>query len=236
MSKLYQFPPLTDPALQKYDLKNKVYKGSDCVVLCKVKQPFGDLLNMSSRFPLSVNGENIRSIEALYQSMRFPSVAVLQKKIIDEPSPYNAKQLTKDYKEKVPSRPDWYQNKVLIMRWCLQQKLACHYDEVGKLLDETGDKDIVETSPDGHFWGGNKYRDSYEGANVFGQLLMELRQELRTKTEAEIKNVGILAMNDFLLLGNPITLVETGVVPVKAKKKTAKKTKAIVPDQLNLEF
>jgi type I restriction enzyme, S subunit len=222
-----QHPPLTDPDLASYDLTNKRYIAADCVVICRVKEPFGHLLNMSSEYPLIINGLKINSVEALYQALRFPLHPGLQRLIIEDPSPLMAKDSAKVGKDRGWGRTDWYQKKVKIMRWCLQIKLACHYDEVGFLLDSTGDKDIVETSPDGNFWGGLRDDDSYFGANVFGQLLMELRGEYRTKSEAEMRNVQMLAIENFLLYGDPIQKINR-IVNVAMKKKMDKN-----PEQLD---
>jgi ribA/ribD-fused uncharacterized protein len=224
MADLNQHPPLADPDLQRYDLSNKRYPADDCIVICRVKDPFGHLLNMSSQYPMIINEVKIKSVEALYQSIRFPHHPDLQKDIIEEPSPLIAKDYAKAGNNRGEGRSDWYQKKVKVMRWCIRVKLACHYRDVGKLLNDTVDKDIVETSPDGHFWGGEKDGDFYVGANVFGQLLMELRNEYRTKTETEIKNVELLDIDDFLLYGEPITTYRRGLLEVKKKKK-------IVPQQ-----
>ena len=233
MINLIQHPPLTDPDLQKIDLSNKRYIAADCVVICRVMEPFGHLLNMSSEYPLIINGVKINSVEALYQAMRFPHHPGLQQIIIVDPSPFMAKDSAKVGKDRGWGRSEWYQKKVKIMRWCLQVKLACHYDEVGFLLDSTGDKDIVETSPDGNFWGGLRDDDSYFGANVFGQLLMEPRTEYRTKKESEIKTVAMLDLEDFLLYGEAIQSYARGAIGLKKKKKTVQSQD---PDQLGLGF
>ena len=104
-------------------------------------------------------------------------------------------------------RPNWYQAKVTMMRWCLRVKLACNYEQFGALLDSTGARTIVETSPDGNFWGGVPQGDKLVGANVFGQLLIELREEYRTKSREELTIVAPLTIPDFILFGKPISEV-----------------------------
>ena len=113
------------------DMTEKTYNASKCIVLHKVKEPFGDLLNMSSAFPMIVNGIKIRSSEALYQSLRFPFLPNVQKKIIDTASPLMAKRIISPLKGQ--SRIDFDELRIDFMRWCLRVKLACNYEGVGEL-------------------------------------------------------------------------------------------------------
>ena len=108
-------------------------------------------------------------------------------------------------------RANWYQVKVIFMKWCLRVKLACNYDSFGPLLESTSDKVIVETSPDGNFWGAvwHDVRNELTGANVFGQLLMELREEYRSKSREEMITVRPLDIPDFLLFGETIKVVRS---------------------------
>lgn len=185
--------------------KEKRYDISKCIVLHKVKEPYGDLLNMSSSFPMIINGIRIRSSEGLYQSMRFPHRPDLQQKIIETASPLMAKRYISPFKG--ISRSDWDDLKIDFMRWCLRVKLALHYDEVGKLLDSTIDMDIVEKSRRDDFWGCKLEGNEYVGLNYMGRLLMELRNEWRNKKREEMMSVDPMNVNDFLLLGIPIGIV-----------------------------
>jgi hypothetical protein len=92
-------------------------------------------------------------------------------------------------------------------------KLACNYDTFGKLLDSTGSKTIVETSPDGNFWGAvpekkKIHRSPLVGYNVFGQLLMELRDEYRQKPKSRMLVVKPPKVNNFKLFGKKIGTVD----------------------------
>lgn len=197
-------PALLDPELRRYDLTNKTYQASECIVICRNSDPYGHLLNMSGHFPVRVNGIRMRTIEALYQSMRFPGLPEVQRKIIETPSPLTAKRSIGPYKAQ--GREEWYQKKVKIMRWCLHVKLACNYDALAKLLDSSGETPIVETSPDGNFWGAlwHDVRNELTGANVFGQLWMEIREEVRAMPMDDLLVVDPPAIEDFLLLGEPV--------------------------------
>jgi ribA/ribD-fused uncharacterized protein len=187
------------------DIKEKIYDVSKCIVLHKVKEPFGDLLNMSSAFPMTVNGVKIRSSEALYQSLRFPFLPDVQQKIIDTPSPLMAKRIISPLK--FQSRIDWDELRIDFMRWCLRVKLACNYDGVGTLLDASGSEILVEKSPSGTFWGCSLTGNEYVGMNCLGELLMELRDEWRKKKREEMVAVEPLVVSDFLLLGSQIQIV-----------------------------
>lgn len=200
-------PPLHDQTLVRYDLTNKTYDVSDSIVIHRSKDQFGGLLNMEPRHPVTVNGIQVRNLEALYQCCRYPNLPDVQKKIIEFPSPMIAKRYSLQFRD--IGRPNWYQVKAIFMQWCLRVKLACNYDTFGTLLDSTGDKVIVETSPDGNWWGGiyNADQTKLIGANMFGQLLMELRTELRAKNREEMVIVNPLNVPDFLLLEEPIEIV-----------------------------
>jgi ribA/ribD-fused uncharacterized protein len=187
------------------DMKEKRYNASQCIVLHKVKEPFGDLLNMSSSFPMTVNGIKIRSSEALYQSLRFPFLPDVQKKIIDTPSPFMANHMFSPLKGQ--SRTDWDDLRIDFMRWCLRVKLACNYEGVGKLLDASDNKALVEKSPSWKFWGCALSGNEYVGMNCLGELLMELRDGWRKKKREEMVIVAPLNVKDFLLFGLPIRTV-----------------------------
>jgi ribA/ribD-fused uncharacterized protein len=209
-------PPFTNPALTtRFDLANRRYSRKSSVVICRNADKFGGLLNMHGGHPMVVNGVRIRTVEALYQCCRYPKLPEVQQRIIDYPSPMIAKHYSLQFRDQ--GRANWYQVKVLVMEWCLHVKLACNYDTFGALLDATGKRAIVETSPDGNFWGGvpevrGDETSALAGANMFGQLLVSLRDEYRMKTKQELLVVEPLNLPDFLLLGQPIQRVGPGGV------------------------
>ncbi len=198
-------PALDDPALRHYDLENITYDPKNSIVICRNRDPYGGLLNMHGGYQMGVNEVNIRSVEALYQILRYPNLPEVQQRIINFPSPLMAKRYSLQFRDR--GRLNWYQVKVLMMRWCLKVKLACNYEGFGALLDSTGTRTIVETSPDGNFWGGVPQGDKLVGANVFGQLLMELRKEYRTRSREKLTVVAPLNIPEFLLFGKPIAEV-----------------------------
>jgi predicted NAD-dependent protein-ADP-ribosyltransferase YbiA (DUF1768 family) len=206
-----QHPQLVDPRCEHYQLENRAYERDEVIVIDSIKHPFGELLNMPNVYPTIVNGVFFRNLEGLYQCMRYPKLPELQQRIIDQKSAWIGKHIALSRRDE--GRANWYQVKVIIMRWCLHVKIARNYDGFGLLLDSTGEKTIVESSPDGNFWGGvplgksNPASPLY-GANVFGQLLMELRAEYRMRGGEELQMVMPLDIEDFLLLGQPIEVVD----------------------------
>ena len=118
----------------------------------------------------------------------------------------SAKMKGKPYREE--SRPDWFQVRVKIMRWCLRVKLAQHWSRFGELLLQTDDRQIVEESHKDDFWGAKPVdRETLVGTNALGRLLMELREELKTAERELLTRVEPLPIPDFLLNGEPISVV-----------------------------
>ena len=187
-------------------VEERAYLRSQCAVFFRTREAFGDLSNMSSRFPLKVNGVTIRSSEALYQACRYPHLPEVQQKIIEQTSPMTAKMVGKPYRTK--SRADWDDLRVRIMKWCLRVKLIQHWKEFRDVLLSTGDRHIVEQSTKDPFWGAIPDHSGQKliGANVLGRLLMELRDALREQTEAP-DVVDPLPIRSFLLLDKPIGVV-----------------------------
>lgn len=72
-------------------------------------------------------------------------------------------------------RPDWFNEKLAVMKDILRHKLQQHAYVQKKLL-ETGDAIIVEDSPVDPYWGWGPNKD---GENNLGTIWMELREELK---------------------------------------------------------
>jgi ribA/ribD-fused uncharacterized protein len=186
----------------------------DCVVIYKVSEEYGGLLNMSNDFPLQVNGLRVGSSEALYQASRFPHRPDWQKEILDAPHAMQAKmKAKKEGRRKEHSRPDWEQVQEAVMRWCLHVKLAHHLQRFGDLLRWSSPRPIVERSRKDRFWGAVLEKDGVlRGENRLGLLLMKLREELlacrAAGQESRLLCVEPPQISDFLLLGQAIGVVE----------------------------
>jgi type I restriction enzyme S subunit len=155
------------------------------------------------------------SSEALYQACRFPDLPDVQQMIERETSAMAAKMKSKPHRS--ASREDWPRIRVRIMRWVLRVKLAQHMKRFGAVLLETGDAAIVERSSKDRYWGAVESGDgTLEGQNVLGRLLMELREELRTKPPEELAVVMPPRVENFVLLGRPVGVVRFDDVPERA--------------------
>ncbi len=79
-----------------------------------------------------------------------------------------------------PLRRDWERVKDNVMREALRAKFRAHAELRAELL-ATGDEELVENAPGDYYWGCGA---DGSGKNMLGRLLMELRAELRTATDA----------------------------------------------------
>jgi len=147
----------------------------------KVKEPFGWLGNMSPH-PVSYEGKEYRTAEALFQALRFDDEGI-REAIRAEKSPMSAKMLAKKHHEKMVVKPQSTQD-LENMRIVLRLKIEQHPDLKQMLLD-TGDELIVEdcTNRDrgsARFWGAVsdiKCDGEWLGYNYLGLLWMKLRKE-----------------------------------------------------------
>ena len=207
--------------------QTRTYTRAQSIVFLKTKEAFGGLSNMAGGFPLKVNGVSIRTSEALYQACRFPHLPNVQRLIIDQKSPMTAKMKGKPHRSN--SRADWDQVPTNIMRWCLRVKLAQNWSKFSKLLLETDELPIVEESKRDQFWGAKPVDDeTLIGMNVLGRLLMELRDEIKTRDHSILLNVQPLSISNFDLFGKLIEPVFASSAPTEA---TSKEVEANAKDQ-----
>lgn len=136
------------------------------------------LSNMAS-CPLEIDGIQFKSSEHLFQTLKFATpesiTAVYQSN--------NAKMTAKHYQKLGGHRrEDWEQILVDVMKFCLHQKyLQC--PEFRQELDSTQGYNIVElqdrksdkASSRANAWGVKSKGQNYEGPNIMGRSLMELR-------------------------------------------------------------
>lgn len=185
------------------------YNPEKCIVFKKTIHSFGGFSNMASGFPLYVNGQQIRTSEALYQALRFPYNPEIQFKIINEKSPIFAKKCSRFYNDL--TRDDWQEINIDIMYWCLRVKLFQNWEKFKNLLLSSDDYPIVEKSID-NFWGAKTKKSGYlEGTNVLGLLLMELRNELRYEQPFNFDNLKPPEISDCFLFGQEIEHISKNV-------------------------
>jgi ribA/ribD-fused uncharacterized protein len=195
----------------KYDIPQdniRIYSAINSIIFKKNNDEFGDLSNMSMKFPLKVNDINILNTEAIYQACRFPHLIDLQKKIILERSPMKVKMISNANKKY--SREDWDTVKLKIMKWCLNIKLAQNFISFGYVLDATRDLSIVENSSRDNYWGAIPNEDAslYVGQNALGRLLMQLRDEYRSANKYSLLIVQKPQIENFTLYGKEIGQID----------------------------
>jgi len=192
--------------------KKVIYNRSECATFRKVDEEFGKLSNMAGGMPIIISNVRILTSEALYQSLRFTSGSddqnKMQKEIIEQKSPMAAKMISKKYRG-CNTRSDWDDLRVSFMKWVIRVKLAYNIRSFGSVLLATESKMIVEDSRRDSFWGAIPTPDNTAliGENVLGQLLVELREEMRSKTVSELKYVPTLDVPNFTLFGQPIDCI-----------------------------
>ena len=89
-------------------------------------------------------------------------------------TPAVAKKLGKT--TEIASRKDWPAYKDTVMKKALAEKFSANHPELRKKLLETGNALLRDGSPMDNYWGIGR---SKKGRNRLGQLLMEVRDELR---------------------------------------------------------
>jgi len=182
--------------------KERTYKQSAVAVVAGTQKKYGKLSNMATNLPISIGTIVAGSSEALYQAMKFPDHPEIQKEILEQKKPMDAKRIARKHQSKV--RPDWEKVNMKLMRWVLRMKLANNFDAISKVLDQTGDQKIVEYSAKDTFFGAKPDgQGNLVGQNVLGRLLMELRQALKTDRDS-LKQMPELKGEGFLLLGQDL--------------------------------
>lgn len=188
----------------------RTYHRDEVISFRKTNEKYGHLSNMAPTYPLIINGIEIKSVEALYQALRFPNNPEIQRMIIAENSPMTAKMKSKPFRNF--TRPDWKKVRVSIMKWSLRVKLFYHYERFSKLLLSTEGKPIVEDSRKDDFWGAILTDDGslFVGCNVLGRLLMELREDIKNGKFRDHHLIEPLNIVDFRLLNEEIKPISKG--------------------------
>lgn len=142
----------------------------------KIDKFEGEHAFLSNFYPATINmdGMSFKNSEAAYQAQK--CLNTMDKFQFCELEPRDAKKLGR----KVQLRPDWEQIKDSVMARILGLKFRQN-PHLGNLLIATGDAELIE---------GNHWHDTYwgvcegEGKNRLGELLMQVRSELRLEAKA----------------------------------------------------
>jgi ribA/ribD-fused uncharacterized protein len=120
---------------------------------------------------VEIDGKIFMTSEHAYQYEKF-SDPVIKEKILNARSGYDAKIIAVENKHLVV--PNWREKSLQIMEQILRKKLEQHHHIKKKLL-ETGNREIIESSPTDAFWGWGPDKN---GENHHGKIWMKLRSEL----------------------------------------------------------
>lgn len=144
-------------------------------MLQKIDKFDGDFAFLSNFYPATIDmdGMSFQSSEAAYQAQK--CLNAMDKFQFCTLNARDAKKLGR----KIRIRPDWEDIKDKVMARILELKFSQHPD-LGNLLIATGDTELIE---------GNHWRDIYWGVcdgvgkNRLGELLMQVRSELRLEKD-----------------------------------------------------
>lgn len=146
------------------------------ILFYRITEPYGGFSNFSPH-PIKVKGRDWPTSEHYFQAQKFAGTEH-EEAVRLAKSPMVAARMGRSRER--PLRPDWETVKEDIMRDALRAKFAQH-PALRSLLLSTGDAQLIEHTTNDRYWadGGDG-----TGENRLGQLLMELRTELRGQTTA----------------------------------------------------
>jgi len=135
-----------------------------------------DLLGTCSDHSIDLDDQVWPTVEHYFQAMQFDKpelqawirASESAKVAIRRGEPGFLKQLFR------PRRPDWDEVKSVYMTRALYTKCKM-YDFIASRLLETGDKLLLDPSQYDYYWGLGR---DQRGLNMYGQVLMNVRQKL----------------------------------------------------------
>ncbi|OQX05448.1 MAG: hypothetical protein BWK76_27485 [Desulfobulbaceae bacterium A2] len=191
-----QYDCIMNNRLDVNSLKKEVeYNKNDCAFFFTKDDPNWLLSNMAGKMPVFYSrSKQWNSSEQLYQATKYPPGTLcvpesahhnnsvepdVRKRIEAATNARGAKMTQKCAVSAGLVRKDWddpdWEIRIYSMLWVLELKLRYNPSTFGKVLRETGTKDIVEISKKDAFWGCHVYGGKLEGQNVLGKLLMMVR-------------------------------------------------------------
>lgn len=199
----YSSPYAKTPSTGSHELYTRYIDPTHAAVFCRVAEEWGGLSNMSRVFSLNFHDRPVRTVEAIYQSLKYPSLPKIQEDMINQASPMIVKRISRANRSS--ERKDWMKIRELVMWWCLREKLSQNFDSFGEYLLKTDDKIIIELSVRDSFWGMKPLADMiWRGENRLGFQLTRLRDLLKSSPD-EMKKGFTPDLEDFTFLGKPLT-------------------------------
>ncbi len=144
---------------------------SETIHFYRVKDEYGCLSNFSPH-PIRLKGKLWPTSEHFFQAQKFAGTEH-EEAVRRAKSPMIAARMGRDRKK--PLRRDWQAVKDDIMREAVRAKFTQNAD-LREMLLSTGTATLVEHTTNDNYWadGGDG-----SGRNMLGQILMEIREELR---------------------------------------------------------
>lgn len=149
------------------------YPIDKCFCIRKVADEWGILGNFA-RTPIYIGGVMFHSAEQLFQCIKFTDAEALHAVYMA-----NNPKMTAKHWEKTHRRADWGRIIVDAMKFCLMEKYN-QSEDFRKALEATKGRYIIEDQTSflkkhADTWGVKLVGERYEGPNLLGRLLMELR-------------------------------------------------------------
>jgi N-glycosidase YbiA len=132
---------------------------------------YGEFSNFAL-YPIKLKGKTWQTTEHYFQAQKFAGTEH-EDKIRNATNPMKAAELGRTRKVKI--RKNWDNLKDNVMFDALKAKFT-QYEDLRKLLIETGDKILIEHTENDNYWGDG---GDGSGKNKLGKLLMKLRIELK---------------------------------------------------------
>jgi ribA/ribD-fused uncharacterized protein len=139
-------------------------------------QPYGEFSNFAP-FPIALKGKTWKTSEHYFQAQKYPGTP-REEEVRMAKTPSEAAKLGRSREH--PLRRDWESVKDNIMREAVRAKFTQHL-ELRAMLLATEDAKIVEHTENDSYWGDG---GDGSGRNMLGQILMEIREELRQQETA----------------------------------------------------
>ncbi len=137
--------------------------------------PYGVFSNFALGFPIEIDGQTWPTSEHYFQAMKFNDPAQ-RERVRNATGPGEAATLGRRLK---PLRSDWESAKYEVMKVAVRAKFAQH-PQLAALLLSTGEEQLVEATAKDRIWGCGS---DGTGLNWLGQVLMEVRDELRQASQ-----------------------------------------------------
>lgn len=147
----------------------------EVILFYRVNDPYGCFSNFAP-YPIELDGKTWPTSEHYFQAQKFPG-SPHQEAIRNTPSPMIAKRMGQSKKHRM--RPDWLAVRDEAMRVAVRAKFAQH-EKIRRLLLGTGNARLVEHTKNDSYWADGP---DGTGANRLGEILMEVREELRRAAE-----------------------------------------------------